>query len=52
MPPVVTKLPGRQTNNSLSSITGHIEIPQPPQSSQTTSAIPVVPRKKKVKPEM
>lgn len=29
MPPVTTKLPGRQTNNSLSSVTGNIVIQTP-----------------------
>lgn len=43
MPPV--KLPGRQTNNSLSSITGNIVIPtlasnsQPPPPTPTTTII-------------
>lgn len=45
MPPVTTKLPGRQTNNSLSSMTGNIMIetpiitqPPPPQITATTAA--------------
>ncbi|KAG5675631.1 hypothetical protein PVAND_005519 [Polypedilum vanderplanki] len=40
MPPVSSKLPGRQTNNSLSSITGNIVIQQTPHntSSSTTSS--------------
>lgn len=47
MPPVTTKLPGRQTNNSLSSMTGNIMIetpiipqPPPPQTTTTTNKIP------------
>jgi len=43
MPPVTTKLPGRQTNNSLSSMTGNIMIETPiippplPQTTTTTN---------------
>ncbi|CRL00038.1 CLUMA_CG013326, isoform A [Clunio marinus] len=49
MPPIATKLPGRQTNNSLSSITGQIVI-------ETTAAVttsgPSTSRKKKTKAEV
>lgn len=54
MPPTSTKLPGRQTNNSLSSITGQIVI----QTSATSSPVPPpgpspsTSRKKKAKPEV
>lgn len=48
MPPTSTKLPGRQTNNSLSSITGQIVI----EPQATTSPGPSVSRKKKVKTEV
>lgn len=47
MPPTSTKLPGRQTNNSLSSITGQIVIETP-----ATVAGPSTSRKKKVKAEV
>ncbi|KAL7052395.1 hypothetical protein ACKWTF_004861 [Chironomus riparius] len=47
MPPVTTKLPGRQTNNSLSSMTGNIMIETPiiptppqPQIATITTKIP------------
>lgn len=55
MPPTTTttKLPGRQTNNSLSSITGQIVIQAPP--TPAPADIPVVPttsRKKKTKAEV
>lgn len=46
MPPVTTKLPGRQTNNSLSSMTGNIMIETPiippplPQTITTNIKIP------------
>lgn len=46
MPPVTTKLPGRQTNNSLSSMTGNIMIETPiippplPQTTTTNIKIP------------
>lgn len=49
MPPTSTKLPGRQTNNSLSSITGQIVIQAP---STNSSAGPSTSRKKKVKAEV
>jgi hypothetical protein len=48
MPPTSTKLPGRQTNNSLSSITGQIVI----QTSTTHSPGPSTSKKKKAKPKM
>lgn len=48
MAPTSTKLPGRQTNNSLSSITGQIVIDAPP----TTSSGPSTSRKKKAKTEV
>lgn len=55
MPPTTTttKLPGRQTNNSLSSITGQIVIQAPPTPAPVD--IPIVPttsRKKKTKAEV
>lgn len=56
MPPVTTKLPGRQTNNSLSSMTGNILIETPPPITQPPITVPSVApattsRKKKAKPE-
>lgn len=48
MAPTSTKLPGRQTNNSLSSITGQIVIDAPP----TSSPGPSTSRKKKAKAEV
>lgn len=48
MAPTSTKLPGRQTNNSLSSITGQIVIEAPP----TSSPGPSTSRKKKAKAEV
>jgi hypothetical protein len=51
MAPTSTKLPGRQTNNSLSSITGQIVI-EPPTAATTSSPGPSTSRKKKVKPEV
>lgn len=47
MAPTATKLPGRQTNNSLSSITGQIVI-QPPTAGASTPTISKK-EKKKVK---
>lgn len=50
LPQSATKLPGRQTNNSLSSFTGQIVIPSSSSSaSTTTTAPPSNPRKKKIK---
>lgn len=48
MPPTSVKLPGRQTNNSLSSITGQIVIDAPP----TSQPGPSTSRKKKTKAEV
>lgn len=53
MPPTTTKLPGRQTNNSLSSITGQIVIQTPPPTPQSaTNNAPSTSRKKKAKTEV
>ena len=46
MAPTATKLPGRQTNNSLSSITGQIVIQPPPPVGTST---PTVSKKEKKK---
>jgi hypothetical protein len=54
MPPTSTKLPGRQTNNSLSSITGQIVI-EPPTATVAATSSPgpsTTSRKKKVKAEV
>lgn len=53
MPPTTTKLPGRQTNNSLSSITGQIIIQTPPPTPQSApNNAPSTSRKKKTKTEV
>lgn len=50
LPQSATKLPGRQTNNSLSSFTGQIVIPSTASTSTTVNPPPPSnPRKKKVK---
>ena len=45
MAPTATKLPGRQTNNSLSSITGQIVI-QPPAAGASTTTVSKKEKKK------